>query len=261
MLTSTSRGSINQVAAKYLKIIHETSHYIAVSKPPFTICQDEPNNASSLSNLLRSAEPQLFEEKPAPFHAPKGVHRLDALVTGCVLYGTSVYGTRQLAKNFRNRKVKKGYLALLQPSSVSASILETSDAGVIDTGDRKTYWNVLARLRAKHRRIYICWLSPVEGRNHQLRMHAAENLQAPVMYDRRYLPQDDKSHAREMYEQVEEEGIALHCASLKFPLGLKTEHIVCTPPELGVWARIAEEFHIDWEAVVRSGVNHKSSTE
>ncbi|CCG81992.1 protein of unknown function [Taphrina deformans PYCC 5710] len=98
---------------KYLKLIHQSPHYIAVYKPAHTTCQDEPDNPSSLSNLLRRKTPELFTAREHPFHAPKGVHRLDLQVTGCVLYGTSAYGTRQLAKNFRKRTVQKGYLAIL----------------------------------------------------------------------------------------------------------------------------------------------------
>lgn len=243
---------MQQVAARYLRVIHESNHFIAVSKPPFATCQDEPGNESSLSSLLRKHEPALFRERETPFHAPKGLHRLDALVTGCVLYGTSVYGTRLLAKHFMQRKIEKGYLALLQPTESYgiSSVLETLDSGTVETLDRKTKWTVLARLRPDNGRLYLCWLSPYEGRKHQLRIHAADGLNAPILFDTRY---NSSQMSPGVYNQTREDGIALHCASLKFPLGLDAQSISCTPPDFGIWKRVAEDFSIDWEDVIKQG--------
>lgn len=243
--------------------MQDSPHYIAVAKPPFTICQDELANPTSLSNHLRVAFPALFEPKDHPFHAPKGVHRLDALVTGCVLYGTSVYGTRQLAKSFRQRKVKKGYLALLTKSlSTQISPIDVADSGTITSPDRSTEWHVLARLRTKTasgRIIYICWLSPLEGKNHQLRIHAAEELHAPIIFDRRYsFSQPSKlDSVSDVYGQDAAEGIALHCASMHFPLGLEQKVVQCLPPDFGIWKIIAEEYDIDWQHVVKAGSDYK----
>lgn len=251
---------VRDLAARYLTILHDSPHYIAVRKPPFTICQDELENPSSLSNLLRLSHPHYFTGKEHPFHAPKGVHRLDALVTGCVLYGTSVYGTRQLAKNFKKRKVEKGYIALLQPLRPSQSILEERDSGSVETLDRVTRWTVLARLETRERRLCVCWLSPVQGRNHQLRIHAAEDLQAPVLFDRRYPFQQDNQRRDTGYEQVKEEGIALHCASLTFPLGLERQSVSCVPPDYGIWKKVAEEYEIDWQRVVDEGNSYRHAS-
>lgn len=242
-------------------IIKESPHYIAVAKPPFTICQDELKNPTSLSNHLRASFPSLYEPKEHPFHAPKGVHRLDALVTGCVLYGTSVYGTRQLAKGFKLRKIKKGYLALLsKPSNMRNHVVDLEDHGKITSSDRSTHWHILARLESKAKgggMIYVCWLSPLEGKNHQLRIHAAEDLHAPVIFDRRYgtgQPCETAGGALNGgHLQDPSEGIALHCASMQFPLGLEQKVVRCLPPNIGIWSSIAQEHGIDWEDVVNRG--------
>lgn len=253
----------NGLAISSVKLIHESPHYIAVYKPAYTICQDEPGNPSSLSNVLRKVYPRLFEPRPSPFHAPKGCHRLDALVTGCVLYGMSVNGTRQLATNFQKRKVEKGYLALLSKIPGKDSVLDRANTGIVETEERTTHWTVLARLQKSQDVpcVYVCWLRPFEGRNHQLRLHAAENLNAPVIFDKRYTP--DSSPEGEslvgikenVYRQGTGEGIALHCASMKFPLGLKKQWVSCTPPDTGIWKQVADEFDIDWPSIVDRGAN------
>lgn len=250
--------------SRYLKIIHTSPHFIAVSKPAHTICQDERGNPRSLSNLLRHRFPDLFldhvdqidvdhdsgspspsplpvplaspspgndsiivgteyqqkgkqRKRVPPYHDPKGVHRLDALVTGCVLYGTSVYGTRRIALAFKNRKVEKVYLAVLRPAS-RKSLLYQHESGVIDAAGRTTAWKVIqtvvpinhvheatgiqttdgnGKLKGNAVRqgrghtqeddaLCIVVLRPVQGRTHQLRIHAAHDLDAPVLYDTRY---------------------------------------------------------------------------
>lgn len=275
MTALPKRSGVSELGRRYLELIHESPHYIAVSKPAYTLCQDERQNPASLSNWMRDKFPNLFTMKQHPFHAPKGVHRLDALVTGCVLYGTSTHGTKQLAKSFKKRKVDKGYLALLDRSDTDdddddTSPLTRGDSGTIVSLDRCTEWTVLARLKEQTsftRTTVLCWLRPLEGRNHQLRIHAAEDLGAPILFDRLYAQRSAGSHRssssgvdKSIYKQEEGEGIALHCASLAFPLGLERQRVSCLPPPFGIWRHIAERHGIDWQRVVDAGATYRHAS-
>ena len=99
--------------------------------------------------------------------------------------------------------------------------------------------------------LYLVWLKPHEGRNHQLRIHCASNLNAPIFYDRRYEFEDDEGQGQ--WSQTEEEGIGLHCAKMSLRFGLDDVMVACVPPNIGIWHKLQEKYGINWHDVVEQG--------
>jgi hypothetical protein len=102
-----------------------------------------------------------------------------------------------------------GKLTILQePESTSGYILtynpETNNASI-------THFHVLLRFDA-HEKL-LMQFTPLTGKKHQLRLHAAFLLGAPVIGDHRYgYPQDDGVLASTRVEDgVYKDGYALHC--------------------------------------------------
>ncbi|ORY83903.1 pseudouridine synthase [Protomyces lactucae-debilis] len=191
-----------------------------------------------------------------PFHAPKSVHRLDGLVSGTLLLGTSVPGTRQLAKQFRRRSIAKRYVAILSQLPGQFSVLEKQDEGLVETEGRSTAWQVHTRMMINTTPVYVVRFEPREGKNHQLRLHAAHELNAPIMFDRRYplapdglKPLSMTQPRADLVKQAPQDGIALHCASMTFRFGLQETHVACEPPSLGIWQHFSKMYGINWTQV------------
>lgn len=108
------------------------------------------------------------------------VHRLDKEVAGAIAVARDVGAAGVLAEHFRSRLVRKTYWAL-----VEGAVKEKT--GFIDLpvdGKRaRTDYRVLQKLDKK-----FAWveLSPRTGRKHQLRIHCAEGLGAPIVGDTKY---------------------------------------------------------------------------
>ena len=224
---------VSSIAMQYLEIITLTPHFLCVSKPARTICQHEKLNPSALGYLLNLKFPDLWndvQENNPPFHEPRGVHRLDGLVTGCVLFGRSRHGTRCLHKLFSKRLIEKRYIALLRSSRA------IPQSGTMETEGRTTVYKVLQEVPTM-KGVTLVELRTKEGRNHQLRIHVAECLAAPVLYDTRYAT---TPFLPDPWPQTEDEGIALHCASMSFTFGLQRHTVACNPPRYGIWQKMRE---------------------
>ena len=118
------------------------------------------------------------------------VHRLDKDVSGAIVVARDVGAAGLLSEAFRERKVRKIYIALVRGS------VHDSHGTICDSLDGKTavtVWNVVHRLRNG-----LTWmeLEPRTGRKHQLRRHCAHVLKTPILGDTRYGSNDvmENSH-------------------------------------------------------------------
>ncbi|OLL23026.1 Ribosomal large subunit pseudouridine synthase D [Neolecta irregularis DAH-3] len=192
-----------------IPVLFRNRHFLAVHKPPGINSQPGVPNHPTVLGLLQIQYPKLFAPKADPFHEPKLVHRLDRPVTGALLLGTSVLGTRTLAKRFKEGTIGKLYHAIVPQISSRAT------EGTITLGNSVTTYKVLLT----DYRYSLLSLIPKTGKKHQLREFCAKWLQAPVLGDKLFgssiaLP-DGK--------------IALHCSSMRFPFGLETIVISAEP--------------------------------
>ncbi|HSD89727.1 MAG TPA: RluA family pseudouridine synthase [Kofleriaceae bacterium] len=125
---------------------------------------------------------------------PVLVHRLDLDTSGLLVAAKDAQTHRELQRLFAIREVEKRYIAWLE-GEVAGDVGTIDLALRVDLDDRPrqivdpqhgkaavTDWQVLARQGGRTR----VALSPRTGRAHQLRVHAAVGLGAPIVGDRLY---------------------------------------------------------------------------
>ncbi|OUL20032.1 RNA pseudouridine synthase [Nostoc sp. RF31YmG] len=214
-----------QEKAETLSIIYEDEWLIAVNKPaellsvPGRYFDTQDSVLSRLRNLLPDGM------------SLNAVHRLDQDTSGILLLARDRQTYRLLSRQFQEQKVHKVYEALL-------SGIVTIDQGVIDlplwgNPDRRpyqqidwdygkpsiTYFRVLAR-EGNYTRVEF---TPLTGRTHQLRVHAADvqGLGVSILGDTLYEYPTKANrlhlHARELYIQHPQLEETLHlCTKTPF---------------------------------------------
>lgn len=162
-----------------LDIIFEDEHLIIVNKPVGLLVH--PSHREKSGTLLNALAHHFWQTSGAPIR-PGLVHRLDRNTSGVIVLAKTPRALRTLAKHFRERRVRKIYVAL-------ASGRVTNDAGEINAPigcDPRTWphWRVMAegegdsRPAQTHYRATrrfaahtLLELEPLTGRTHQLRIH------------------------------------------------------------------------------------------
>lgn len=174
-----------------LTVLFEDDWIVVVEKPAGLLSvpgRDENSNDSVLSRLR-----WLFPDATGPLL----VHRLDLATSGLLLAAKDPSTHAALQKQFLERTVEKGYVAILDGAvQGDGGLIEL--ALRVDVNDRPrqvhdaehgktavTEWRVLSREPDGRTRVA---LSPRTGRTHQLRAHVAHplGLGVPVAGDRLY---------------------------------------------------------------------------
>lgn len=132
---------------------------------------------------------------------PKLIHRLDMDTSGVMVMARQPHTIRELGKSFKNRNAKKIYLAVLSPSpeqaegTIEASIGKVSgphkDKMTLAGIDEKFALTDFIRLENAGEQLALTAFWPRTGRTHQIRVHAAEALQCPVLGDGKYGGNDE----------------------------------------------------------------------
>jgi 23S rRNA pseudouridine955/2504/2580 synthase len=167
--------------------------------------------------IVYSKPANLSSEEIAAASETYLVHRLDRDTTGLFLLAKTEKAQAQMEALFRERKVKKEYLAIVKgtPLTDSGEIKSSLEVGarregavlmrVAKKGGKKchTSWQVLKRERGLS--FLLC--TPHTGRTHQIRVHLA-SIELPILGDVDYGP-------KELQEKVLRP--LLHAFRLSFP--------------------------------------------
>ncbi|MBO0862613.1 MAG: RluA family pseudouridine synthase [Chloracidobacterium sp.] len=161
-----------------IDILFEDEHIIVVNKPSGLLTH--PSNTEK-SGALTNALAWHFWQTAGEAIRPGLVHRLDRNTSGVMVIAKTLRAHRTLSKHFRERWVKKFYLAL-----VSGRVEKDSGEIVAPIGsDPKVWphWRVIpeseggkpARTLYRVKRMFkthtLLELEPLTGRTHQLRIH------------------------------------------------------------------------------------------
>ena len=191
-----------QVPSQNLEIVYEDPWLSVINKPAGMLSVPGKEDAVSVYSLMREQYPEA--------DGPLTVHRLDMATSGLMLIAKTKRVHQNLQAQFKNRLVRKRYVALLEG-------IVPKDKGTVDLPlclnplDRPrqmvhtehgkpaiTDYQVLERLDGKRTRIAFY---PRTGRTHQRRIHAAHplGLLCPIIGDELYGEKADRLYLHAEY--------------------------------------------------------------
>jgi tRNA pseudouridine32 synthase / 23S rRNA pseudouridine746 synthase len=173
-----------------LDIIYQDSTIVVVNKPGglLSVPGRGPDKQDCVVKRIRNLLPDCI---PQP-----SVHRLDMDTSGLMVLALTAEAHKSLSIQFQNRMVKKQYLAVLN-GIVEKERGEIELAFRLDVANRphriydpaQGQWGITRweKIAVTNRRTRILF-TPITGRTHQLRTHAAHpmGLGCPIVGDRLY---------------------------------------------------------------------------
>lgn len=195
-----------------LKVVYEDKNLTVVCKPAGMLSVPGKSGAASVYSLMRARYPDAA--------SPLVVHRLDMDTSGLMLIAKTKEKHRNLQSAFKNRAVKKKYVALLEgllPAEkqggrislpLSPDYLDRPRQRVNREKGKSavTDYEVLGQVSGHS----LVALYPQTGRTHQLRVHCAhaEGLNMPILGDALYGRKADRLYLHAEAIEIPSEGIS-----------------------------------------------------
>ncbi|MEY2466485.1 MAG: rRNA (cytosine1962-C5)-methyltransferase [Verrucomicrobiota bacterium] len=166
-------------------ILFEDEHLLVVNKPAgLNTHAPSPFAGEGIYDWLRHREPRWANLAI--------IHRLDKETSGVMVFGKAALANRSLTEQFTQRTVQKKYLLLTDREPKQSEF--TAKSKIIRAGDRyvssasgepaETRFQALdSKLETQNSKLIQA--SPLTGRTHQIRVHAAENG-FPILGDTLY---------------------------------------------------------------------------
>lgn len=212
-----------------LSVLYEDNHLLVVNKPAGIVTMGVADDRPS---MLAAAKQYIKQRYQKPGNVYLGVvSRLDAPVTGVLLFARTSKAAARLNEQFRNRDVEKTYWGVVEGKLEPASDSWT-DWLAADDRHRKMQIVAAGSPGAQEAQLNYRRLGPVPhgtwveielltGRKHQIRLQFARHGH-PVVGDRKY--------GSRVSMPV---GIALHARHLRFThpvTGVSIEAVAPIPP-------------------------------
>ncbi len=161
-------------------VLYEDEYLIVYDKPPFVACDDE-----GLLPIVRTAYPEA-----------ELCHRLDADTSGVILLARKAQHLEVLKKLFRERKIGKTYICLVDGVPKEKSGRVENYLGKLPDHLGQAVWGEVSEARGRFAltdwELKKCgekaaWVvcRPMTGRTHQIRLHMA-GMGHPIIGDYRY---------------------------------------------------------------------------
>lgn len=181
--------SLSDLEALRKCIIHNDDDIVVFNKPAGLAVQGGTGIRKSIDKMAAA----LF-----PYDKISLVHRLDKETSGVLVVAKNQRAAQVLADEFQTKKASKEYLALLNGTvkplrgvidnyMIKGQVFDSPDRLNNGTGQRPqraiTEYEVLTQAGG-----HLSWVlfSPKTGRTHQLRLHSALSLHAPIVGDDLY---------------------------------------------------------------------------
>ncbi len=218
-------------------VIYEDNHLLAINKPAGWLVQGDRTGDATLTDWGKDYLKEKYAKPGAVFLHP--VHRIDRPVSGAVLFARTDKALGRLTTMFRDKKVRKTYLALVLKTPVPASgelrhyLLKDEKKNVVkalphpfrDAKESLTRYETVGKAGD----YYLLRVSPLTGRPHQIRVQLAA-IGCPIAGDLKYGAPDALPDA----------SIGLHCFRMELVHPVKQELLTIEAglPDLEIWAPV-----------------------
>lgn len=217
-----------QVALK-LTYLHVDEEFAVVDKPPGMITHpvERHTGDSVAENLVERFGPLPGRDDA---YRPGIVHRLDRETSGVMVVALTERALDHLQDQFRNRTVRKSYMALVhgvpdeREFTVDAplgTVAGQRDLQGIMPGGREAHTDFIVQRSWRDFSLVQC--RPTTGRRHQLRVHLWSRGYS-IAGDKLYRPEDKNDRAKGLRNH------ALHCDSLGFQNPVTGEEMTFEAP-------------------------------
>ena len=210
-----------------LKILYEDNHLIAVNKKSGDIIQADKTRDKPLSDYVKDYIKNKYKKPGDVFLGT--IHRLDRPTSGVVIYAKTSKALSRMNKLFREKQVKKRYIAIVEnpPPSNSGTL---NDYLKKNSQKNKSY--ITKKEDGKHATLdykllkrldnyYLLEIKPHTGRHHQIRAQLS-NIGCIIKGDLKYGAKRSNKDA----------SIDLISQKLEFIHPVKKELITITAPKL-----------------------------
>lgn len=219
-------------------VLYDDEHVIALNKPSGLAVQGGTNTKKHIDGLLDG----LINEDGV---RPRLVHRLDKETSGILLLARSSKSAQKLGTFFKNRKIKKIYWAILTPvpeiseGVIRAPLLKKTSGKdkervCVDENGKPAVTEYAVLDKTGEQAAFVAFW-PRTGRTHQIRVHAADVLNCPVLGDRKYSAPDE----------------TLEALNLPNTLHLHARRIICPHPVkqtlLDIEAPLPDDLTTTWK--------------
>jgi 23S rRNA pseudouridine1911/1915/1917 synthase len=223
------------------EILYEDNHIIAAYKKSSDLAQGDKTGDESLDTEIKKYLARKYKKPGEVFLGV--VHRLDRPVSGLILFARTSKALKRLNEMFREKQVKKIYLAIVKerPPEDEATIThflkkneKQNKSFVYDTevkGSKEA--SLTYRLKGRSEKYYLLEIELHSGRHHQIRAQLAK-IGCPVKGDLKYgYPRSN-----------EDGGISLFARKLEFIHPVKKEpvKIIAHFPEGDLWSLFMNSF-------------------
>jgi 23S rRNA pseudouridine1911/1915/1917 synthase len=192
-----------------LDIVYEDSDLAVINKPAGLVCHAGAGiRSGTLVNALLHRMGPLDTGDPG---RPGIVHRLDKLTSGIMLVAKNKPAHRHLSQQFKNREVKKEYLALVygtfSPPSGTIDLplgRDPNDRKKISTRARRKRTAVTHyQVKESYGSVSLLHVRIETGRTHQIRVHLAQKGH-PVVGDILYGANRDRNLPAKLIQPAKE---------------------------------------------------------
>ncbi|MEM6319763.1 MAG: RluA family pseudouridine synthase [Bacteroidota bacterium] len=173
-----------------LSIVFENKHWLAVNKIPKLSVERSPYGEPTIESLVFDYLSQSYRNPYVGI-----VHRLDRVTTGLLLFAKRKSTLRKLNEQFRNRTIKKTYLAITEkaPQKPSATLQNflaknrTERKGIVCPTNIKGSFKSMLHYEwlGKNTFGHLLKVRPETGKFHQIRVQLA-HIGCPILGDEKY---------------------------------------------------------------------------
>lgn len=215
-----------------LEILYEDNHLIAVNKKSGDIVQGDKTRDTPLSDFVKAYIKKKYKKLGNVFLGI--IHRLDRPTSGIVLFARTSKALVRMNEQFRKKKVKKTYWAIVEnPPVKEKGTLENylkknqkQNKSYVNNGKGAKHSILEYKLLSKLNNYYHLEIQPKTGRHHQIRAQLSE-IGCYIKGDLKYGAKRSNKDA----------SIHLLAQKLEFIHPIKKEKIVlqANPPKDVIW--------------------------